>query len=277
MKNLSYSLVFCLACIFLMSVGCKTQQKAEKSLIKKKSPAYLLEKLKENELRYEWLSVRAATHADIGDEKLDITMKIRMRRDSVIWISVSPALGIEIARFVITQDSIKFLNRVEKSYFKGTISYLDELTPMSINYEMLQALITGNNIVLLEEHESDKPEKYKVEIDDGNYLLSNLKRKKYNKTVKGKKTADATVNRIWLRPKTFKVAKSEITNFKSNKKITASYEQFGLIEEQHFAHLVEAVMQADQNVSVKLNYSKVVLNKALKMPFRIPSKYESIK
>jgi hypothetical protein len=260
-----------------MNVGCKTQQKAEKHPIKKKNPAYLLEKLQDNELRYEWLSLRAATDVKIGEEKLDITMKIRIRKDSAVWISVSPALGIEIARIIITQDSIKFLNRVERTCFKGTISYLDELTPVSINYEMLQALITGNNIVIMEEQESVKPEKYKVEIDDGNYLLSNLKRKKYKKTAKGKKTAEATVNRIWLKPNTFKIAKSEITNFKSNKKITASYEQFEEIEGQHFAHQADAVMKADQEVSVKLQYSKVTLNKALKMPFRIPSKYEAIK
>jgi len=277
MKSLSNSLVFCFACLFLMLVGCKTQQKADKSPIRKKNPSYLLEKLKDNELRYEWLSVRATTEAEIGDKNLDITMKIRIRRDSVIWISVSPALGIEIARIVITQDSIKFLNRLERSYFKESISYLDKLTPVSINFEMLQALITGNNIVITEELESDKPDKYKVEIDKSNYLLSNLKRRKYNKTAKGKKTADATVNRIWLKPKTFKIVKSEITNFKSNKKITASYDQFEQVEGQYFAHRVNAVMQADQHVSVKLNYSKVVLNKALKMPFRIPSKYESLK
>jgi len=261
-----------------MSIGCRAPQKVEKkkSPLKKKNSSYLLNKLKENELRYEWLSVRAATKTDIGDKKLDITMKIRARKDSAIWISISPALGIEIARIIMTKDSLKFLNRLEKSYFTGSINYLDTLAPMSISFAMIQALITGNNIVIREELEAEKPDKYKVEIDDGNYLLSTLKRKKYDKTLIGKKTGDATVNRIWLQPKTFKVTKSEITNFKSNKTIMASYGQFEQVGEQVFSHLVEVVMQADQHVSVTLNYSKVILNKSLKMPFRIPSKYEPI-
>jgi len=177
----------------------------------------------------------------------------------------------------MTKDSLMFLNRLEKSYFTGSISYLDNLAPVDINFAMIQALITGNNIVVREDPETDKPEKYKVEIDNGNYLLSTLKRKKYDKTLKGKKTADATVNRIWLQPKTFKVTKSEITNFKSNKTIMASYDQFEEIGEQICGHLVEVVMQADQHVSMKLSYSKVILNKSLKMPFRIPSKYEPLK
>lgn len=278
MKSRNASLVFCLTCLFLISIGCRTQEKAEKkNPLRKKNASYLLEKLKENELHYNWLSVRAATDAEIGDKNYDITMKIRIRKDSVIWISISPALGIEIARIVITQDSLKFLNRLERNYFSGSINYLDQLAPVSINYTMLQALITGNNIVIQEEQESDKHDKYKVKIDQGNYLLSTLSRRKYNKTVQGKKTVDETVNRIWLKPKTFKITQSEITNFKTNKKIIASYDQFEQVGNQAFAHLVNVIMQADQKVSVKLSYSKATLNKPLKMPFRIPNRYEPIK
>jgi len=274
MKSCSASFFLCLTCLFLISIGCKTQEKAEKKHpLRKKNSTYLLGKLKENELQYEWLSVRAATNAEIGDKKMDITMKFRIRRDSAIWISISPALGIEIARIIITEDSLKFLNRLEKTYFKGSINYLDRLSPVSINYQMLQALITGNNIVIREEQESDKPDKYKVEIDDGKYLLSTLKSRKYKKTVKGKKPGDITVNRIWLEPKSFKIAKSEIRNFKSNKTVLASYEQFEPLEDQHLAHLVEVIMQADQHVTLKLSYSRATINKPLKMPFRIPSKY----
>ncbi|MBL4755717.1 MAG: DUF4292 domain-containing protein [Flavobacteriales bacterium] len=277
MKSLNASLIICFTCLLLMSIGCKTLEKAEKkSPLKKKNSSYLLNKLKDNELQYEWLSVRAATNAEIGDKKLDITMKIRIRKDSAIWISISPALGIEVARIIMTKDSLKFVNRLDKSYFAGSINYLDTLAPVSINYAMVQALITGNNLVIREDQETVKPDKYKVEIDNGNYLLSTLKRKKYDKTLKGKKTADATVNRIWLQPKTFKVTKSEITNFKSNKTIMASYDQFEEVEEQLCGHLVNVVMQADQHLSMKLNYSKVILNKPLKMPFRIPRKYESL-
>ena len=277
MKSFNAALVLCLICLFLTSVGCKTKQKAVKTPIKKKNSSYLLKKLKENELDYNWLSVRASTDAEIGDKKIQITMKIRIRKDSAIWISISPALGIEMARVLITQDSLKFINRLNKTYVSGSINYLDKLAPVGINYKMLQALITGNNLIIYDDQETEKPDKYKVEIDNGNYLLSTLKRKKYKKTVQGKKHADATVNRIWLQPKTFKITKSEITNFKSHKKITAKYDEFEQVGEQAFAHLVYVVMQADDNVSVKLNFSKVYLNKQLKMPYRIPSKYEPLK
>ncbi len=277
MKSVNASLVLCLTCLFLISFGCKTQEKRVKiAPVKKKNSSYLLQKLKENELDYKWLSVRAATDTEIGDKKLQITIKIRIRKDSAIWMSISPALGIEMARVLITQDSLKFLNRLEKKYISGSISYLDKLAPVGITYRMLQALITGNNIVPNEEQETEKPDKYKVEIDESKYLLSTLKMKKYNRTVRGKKTVEATVNRIWLLPKTFKIVRSEINNFKSNKKVMASYDQFESVEGQNLAHLVNVVMQADQPILMTLNYTKPTLNKPLKMPYRIPSRYEPL-
>jgi len=276
MKSINPPLFACLACLFLISIGCRTQQKTAKTPVKKKNSSFLLQKLKDNELDYQWLSARAATNTTIGDKKLQITMKIRIRKDSAIWMSISPALGIEMARVLITQDSIKFLNRLEKNHIASTINYLDKLAPLGINYKMLQSLFTGNNIVVQEEPESEKPDKYKVEIDDGKYLLSTLKMKKYRKTVQGRKTGDVTVNRIWLQPKTFKITRSEYRNFKSNKNIVAAYDQFEEVEGKLIAHLVEVVMQADQLVTVTLNYSRVMLNKPLKMPYRIPSKYETL-
>lgn len=277
MKNIKASLLFLLACLFLISIGCKTQQKTEKADIKRKNSSYLLNKLKQNELEYSWFSARASTTAEIGDKKLQMTMKVRIRKDSAIWLSISPALGIEMARVLITKDSLKFLNRLEKNYVSDSISYLDNFAPVSINYNMFQALITGNNIISTDEQDNDKPEKFKVGIDSGRYLLSNLSIKKYNKTVEGKKHANDAVNRIWLLPETFKIAQSEITNFKSNKKIISSYDQFEQVEGQILGHLVKVMMKADQKVEIALSYSKVVMNKPLKMPFRIPSKYEPLK
>ena len=92
MKKGRVPLALCLIGLFLLSIGCKTQEKAEKkSPLRKKSASYLFNKLHENELDFEWLSLRAATKAEIGDKKIDITLKIRIRKDSVIWISISPA------------------------------------------------------------------------------------------------------------------------------------------------------------------------------------------
>ena len=44
---------------------------------------------------------------------------MKIQRDSAIWISMTAPLGIEVARILITQDSVKFIDRYHKEYFKG--------------------------------------------------------------------------------------------------------------------------------------------------------------
>src|SRR4026208_2558948 len=44
----------------------------------------------------------------------DFNAFIRIRKDSVIWVSINAALGIEAFRIMITPDSVKVLNKIDK-------------------------------------------------------------------------------------------------------------------------------------------------------------------
>ena len=46
-----------------------------------------------------------------------INANIRIIKDSLIWISVKAGLGIEIFRTIITPDSIRYINHINKDYF----------------------------------------------------------------------------------------------------------------------------------------------------------------
>ena len=54
---------------------------------------------------------------NVVKEKQDITLsvKIKHRKDSVIWLSISAPFGIEIIRAQVTPDSIYFVNRTQKT------------------------------------------------------------------------------------------------------------------------------------------------------------------
>ena len=42
---------------------------------------------------------------------------VKKQRDSFIWVSVSAALGVDVARLLLTPDSVKFISPREKKYF----------------------------------------------------------------------------------------------------------------------------------------------------------------
>lgn len=99
-----------------------------------------------SQLVFETFAVRAKAGLSIDNNKNDVTMHIRIRKDQAIWISVTAIAGLEVARALITPDSIKVINRIESVYMKKPFSYVYSFTSKQVNFKTLQSLFTGNAI-----------------------------------------------------------------------------------------------------------------------------------
>jgi len=258
--------------------ACKSTKHTVKTAIKGKSTQFLLEQLEHNGLNYDWLSAKLSTTANINNRKYSVTVKLRIRRDSAIWMSVSPALGIEMARVFITKDSLKFINRLNSTYFTGSFNYLNRLMPADINFDILQSLLTGNSFSFLPDNiKAGREERFKSSIDGEHYLLSTLRKRKLKKTMAGKKPLTIPVQRIWLDPESFKVSKLEINDLSQvNRTVEVNYDEFKKVDAQLFPHKIKLNIKAEQPIRVSLNYSKISINKPQKFPFTISEKYEQI-
>lgn len=71
---------------------------------------------------------------------------IRIRKDSAIWISVRGALNIEGIRLLITKDSLKLMNLLDKTIENRSISYLQDFAQVPISFFDLEDVIVGNPI-----------------------------------------------------------------------------------------------------------------------------------
>ncbi|MFN2456639.1 MAG: DUF4292 domain-containing protein [Chitinophagaceae bacterium] len=85
-------------------------------------------------------------YRDAADKKYDLNATIRMLKDSAIWISVSAVLGIEAMRVLVTKDSVKLLNKLDKTYTARSVDYLQEITSLPLTLSILQNLIIGNPV-----------------------------------------------------------------------------------------------------------------------------------
>jgi len=139
------SIIFFAALIGLQ--GCKTKRALIKKPLKEQGESYLLEKMASNELDFDWFSARCAVTV-INDKKTktDLRGQLRIQKDSVIWMSLSPALGIEVARLMITQDSIWFINRIDKNYFKGDYDFINSFFQTTVDFDILPALFLGHDM-----------------------------------------------------------------------------------------------------------------------------------
>lgn len=141
--------------VSLLITGCSTTRKAAKTEHKKalSSKEYtapvILDELENNHISYQTFSARLKVDFTSGqNSQRGITTFLRMKKDSVIWLSVRPIFGIELARVLITPDSIKLIN-----YLKGTVTIrsadsIQEVLDIPFDFNALQSLIIGNPILL---------------------------------------------------------------------------------------------------------------------------------
>lgn len=81
-------------------------------------------------------------------KKYDLNASVRMYRDSAIWISANALLGIEALRVLITRDSVKLMDKLNKTYTARSVDYLQEVTALPLDLSTLQDLIIGNPVFL---------------------------------------------------------------------------------------------------------------------------------
>ena len=76
---------------------------------------------------FEWLTANMAIQAEgNGMVYNDLSGQLRMRKDSLVWVSVTATMGVEVLRAKISNDSIWILNRLEKTYLAEHVDSLDQ-------------------------------------------------------------------------------------------------------------------------------------------------------
>jgi hypothetical protein len=257
----------------IILASCSPARKVMKTPIKEEGADYLFTRLKESELRFDWFSAKfSAEYANKG-KKTSFNGQIRIRKDSLIWLSLSPMLGIEAMRLVITQDSVKMMNRLNDTYFMGDYESLNKYLNTNIDYDLLQAFLLGNDLQFYENG------KFRAAIDNHEYKLSTGERGKLKKYVRSStENLKIFIQNIWLDPVTFKITRADVKEIRrDNIKLEATYEDFIKVEEQLFPGKMKYTIWADNNIRAEAEFSKITINIPLQFPFRIPASYQQVK
>jgi len=271
MKNKPFYIILFLG---LVLMGCKSQQKIQgKKLANKKNLPTLLQSVENAEFKPDWLAVKASVDFEKNEEKTGFKANIRMKRDSMIWLSITPVIGVELARVVLTPDSVKMVNRLEGTYFLGDYNFLNKTFDVDLDYATIQAMLLGNSLSL------EDNDKLVASIDDGVYLLSGLKKRKLRKSYEKEeaKGNDESIFSAWIDPISFKITRQSFVDFNTQQSFDVFYNDFKTVENEVFPHQTVITLEAEEKVTGEISYSGLVINLARKMPFSISSKYEPVK
>jgi len=108
-----------------------------------------VEGLNRNRIDFQTFSARMKVHYEGGDGKdYEFNAFIHIKKDSLIWVSINAALGIEAFRLLITPDSVKILDKLKKIARLRSVSFLQEEIHLPVDFKAIQDLLLGNPIYL---------------------------------------------------------------------------------------------------------------------------------
>jgi hypothetical protein len=269
----SFKKILFVAFLWVAAIACTTPRSIIKTPLKSQGESYLLEKMSAAETKFTSLNTRINfTLVDEKKSKTNLNGQLRILKDSIIWISLSPALGIEAARLVLTQDSIKFINRLDKTYFVGDFNFVNQIFGTTVDFDMVQAIITGNDM------ENYDKENFRGSIDQLEYKLSATNRLKRKKILKQTDTPNVLVQNIWLDPSTFKITRINLKEFNNeNIKLQATYSDFETINNQLIPQSIQFELHGGKKLNLFFNYSKIEIDNRLSFPFKVPDSFNKMK
>lgn len=270
-RQLQYALLIILSVIF---TSCTGSRKSTREPIREQGAEFLVSNLKLHEFNFHQFSAKFNATYIVDKKKTTVSGNLRIQHDSIIWISITPALGIEAVRFMLTPDSIKYLNRLNSTYLLQSFSYINQLINKTLDFDMAQAFLLGNDFSLYESNS------FRASIENQQYKLNTVDRRKLRRYVRrSDENISIPIQSIWLDPENFKITKVLLKEAeKDSRKFLARYSEFNMIDKELIPSKLDfSVETADKRIKILISYSKMQTGEELTFPFRIPESYTEIK
>ena len=95
---------------------------------------------------FEWMTAKVAIDVEGNGKAFEnLSGQVRMRRDSLTWLSVTATMGVEALRVKISTDSVWMVNRMDKTYLAEPIDTLATQLGLPLSLPWIQTLLLDNS------------------------------------------------------------------------------------------------------------------------------------
>lgn len=267
MKNVSV-----LIALILLLASCRSTRTISKAVTKKDTvtrveivDAYkvdtlqlvrtTLQQVEKNYIDFQTFNAKVSVdYQGTSGKRYDFNAAIKIYKDSTIWISANALLGIEAMRLLVTKDSVKMLNKLEKVYSARSVSYLQELTSLPLDLPTLQDLIIGNPVFL---------DSNVIRYTSGGGVTTLLSLGQFFKNL-------ITLNEL---DKTIIHSKLDDADPAKNRTATLWYSDYENKNGLPFATKRRLVVSEKDRLEIKLDFKNYSFNEPVAFPFSIPKNY----
>lgn len=263
-------ILLCVALVTIFMISCRSTRKITTVVTKKDSAVVVINPadsdsaksvratlLKINSKQIIFSTFSSKVKVDYNDDKnnhFDFNAFLRMKSDSVIWVSIIAALNIEAFRVMITPDSIVIMDKINRTIQKKPVSYLQEITRIPFDFKTLQNLIVGNPV----------------------YLDKNI----ISYTDQGERISMSTIGESFKHYLT--VSKNDLSLLFSklddidvarSRTASLAYADYLTAGSWKFAGLRKISLSEKTKIDVQLEFKQVEFEKAISFPFAVPKNY----
>jgi hypothetical protein len=259
------SLAFLMVTILFTS--CKTDEAIVRGSLENRTSQELWNAL-DDQSSFGTISAKIHVDFEQNGKNQSFNCKLRIKEDSAVWVSIAPLLGIELFRMVITTDSVKLINRLDKRYFTDSLAVLEIMTKVPISFDVLQSLLTGTLVNL---HPSNR---YRTTRIRDHYQMGMKSRGKLRRTFRRKSMYDVPIaHQMQVARNGKSLINTFLKDLSTGNLVRAKYSEFEMVGEKEFPTDMLITTGGSGRVRIKLEWSKVKMGELVNLPFKIPKKY----
>jgi hypothetical protein len=178
-----------------------------------------------------------------------------MQKDSAIWISANAILGIEAIRAIITKDSVKIIDKLNKTYTARSVDYLQEVTALPMDLKTIQDLLIGNPVFL---------DSNVVSYSKANNAIALLSLGRWFKNLLTISESDKLIQR----------SKLDDVDITHNRTAELTYTDYENKKGVPFATKRRIYIAEKKKLDIKLDFKQYDFNGEVSFPFSIPKNYD---
>lgn len=260
-KNMLNKLLVILGLLTIVSCKAKKQlvsapKTADSAAIAKASliSKDKLNGIKSAQLNFKTFSGKAKAQLTINNSSNNVTLNVRINKGQKIWVSITAIAGIEVARALITPDSILVVNKLQGLYLRKPFSFIYKYASEKLDYSSVEALLVGNAIPQL--------------------LNENLQIRADSTAVNLNGALDELVYNMVVGPD-MKVKETDLSNQAEAQSLQVNNTQpIPVLDRTLFSQIDINSTVGVKKVKISLHYNRADFDKPLEYPFTIPEGYE---
>lgn len=274
---------------FLLTTSCRTPRDLSSASIRPLATRKLLKKVEQNAFDYKSFTIkRINCRFSTSQSNTNFRSRLKALKDEKILVSISK-LNIPVGRVLLTPDSVKYVNYIDRNYFVDDYTYLSDFLKIDLDFEAVQSIISNNAFSYRNDLHNKDFRTFQTTVDEGMYLLQSEKDRKMEKLeeegnenkverrLKRLNEEALIFQKMYFNPVNFALSKLIVRDLSNDRNLEMVFSDFEQVKNHDYPGAIEiAVNSKDENIHLKIRMNGFSTKKIDSISLRIPEKYEQI-